>query len=517
MPQPFRIYNTRTRKVEDFLPLEAGKVGLYVCGMTVYDRAHVGHARAMVLFDTFVRYLRHRGWVVSFVRNFTDVDDKIISRAGQLGISAEQLARREIEAFERDVLALGLAAPSLEPTVTGSIDAIQRMITRLIDQGHAYEAEGNVWFAVDSFSRYGALSGQKPGELRSADAAAGKRHAADFALWKAAKPGEPAWESAWGAGRPGWHIECSAMAYEALGTTFDIHGGGLDLVFPHHENEVAQSECANGATYARYWMHNGLLTVAEGQKMGKSLGNVVNIEAVVQQFPAEAIRLYYLQDHYRSPLPWSEQSLPEALGMLSRLYDARDAAESIAGSKLASGSPAASSPAASSPAASSPAELDKLAKELGPDAQAVVEQARGFATRFYAALDDDFNTARALAEAFSLARALNRFAAHKKAKQRGAPIVAPALAAFELVSHSIGLLGSSAQELIEEVKDKRLSAFGLLRQEVEQKIAARQEHREQKRWSEADAIRKELEVQRIQIMDSPEGCRWRVALTSASE
>ena len=506
MPQPFRIYNTRTRKVEDFQPVEAGKVGLYVCGMTVYDRAHVGHARAMVVFDTFVRYLRHRGWAVTFVRNFTDVDDKIIRRAAQLGISAEQLARQEIEAFQRDTRSLGLAAPSLEPTVTGSIDAIQRFITRLIEGGHANVAEGNVWFAVDSFARYGALSGQKPEELRSADAAAGKRHPADFALWKAAKPGEPAWQSGWGPGRPGWHIECSAMAYESLGTTFDIHGGGLDLVFPHHENEVAQSECANGATYARYWMHNGLLTVAEGQKMGKSLGNVVNIEAIVEQFPAEAVRLYYLQDHYRSPLPWSEEALPEALGMLSRLYDAREAAEAIAGGA-----------AGSSDATSNDAEIDKLAKELGPDAQAVVQQARGFAARFYAALDDDFNTARALAEAFSLARAINRFSAHKKAKQRGAPIVAPALAAFELVAQSIGLLGASAHEFIEDVKDKRLSALGLVRQDVEQKIAERQQHREQKRWTEADAIRKELEAQRIQIMDSPEGCRWRVALSSARE
>jgi cysteinyl-tRNA synthetase len=472
--------------------------------MTVYDRAHVGHARAMVVFDTFVRYLRHRGWVVSFVRNFTDVDDKIIRRAAQLGISPEQLARQEIEAFQRDTRSLGLAAPSLEPTVTGSIPAIQTFISRLIERGHAYVAEGNVWFAVDSFARYGALSGQKPDELRSADAAAGKRHAADFALWKAAKPGEPAWESAWGPGRPGWHIECSAMAYESLGTTFDIHGGGLDLVFPHHENEVAQSECANGATYARYWMHNGLLTVAEGQKMGKSLGNVVNIEAIVQQFPAEAVRLYYLQDHYRSPLPWSDEALPEALGMLSRLYDAREAAEAIAGGAAPAGT-------------SSAAELDKLAKELGPDAQAVVEQARGFAARFYAALDDDFNTARALAEVFSLARAINRFAAHKKAKQRGAPIVAPALAAFELVAQGIGLLGGGVHAFIEEVKDKRLSALGLVRHEVEQKIAARQEHREQKRWSEADAVRKELEAQRIQLMDAPDGCRWRVALTSARE
>ena len=242
--------------------------------------------------------------------------------------------------------------------------------------------------------------------------------------------------------------------------------------------------------------------------MGKSLGNVVNIETIVQQFPAEAVRVYSLQDHYRSPLPWSDAALPEALGMLSRLYDAREAAEAIAGSN---------GNATAGNAHVSAAELDKLAKELGPDAQAVLEQARGFATRFYAALDDDFNTARALAEAFSLARALNRFAAHKKAKQRGAPIVAPALAAFELVSQSIGLLGSSVQDFIEDVKDKRLSALGLVREQVEEKIAARQQHREHKRWSEADAIRAELEAQRIQLMDSPEGCRWRVALTSARD
>jgi cysteinyl-tRNA synthetase len=504
MPSPFRLYNTRTRKVEDFEPVQTGKVGLYVCGMTVYDRAHVGHARAMVVFDAFVRYLRHRGWDVKFVRNFTDVDDKIIRRAGELGIPSEQLARQEIEAFQRDTAALGLVPPTLEPTVTSSIESIQRFIARLIDQGHAYVAEGNVWFAVDSFERYGALSGQKPDELRSADAADGKRHPADFALWKAAKPGEPEWASPWGPGRPGWHIECSAMAFESLGTTFDIHGGGLDLVFPHHENEVAQSECANKATYARYWMHNGLLTVAEGQKMGKSLGNVVNIEDIVRDFPAEAVRLYYLQDHYRSPLPWSAAALPEALGMLSRLYDAREAAEAIAGN-------------ASGATASSPGDADKVAKELGPDAQAVVEQARGFEARFHAALDDDFNSAKALAEAFTLARAVNRFSAHKKAKQRGGPVVAPALAAFQLVSQAIGLLGASAHEFAEEVKDKRLSALGLHRDEVEQKIAARQEHREQKRWTDADAIRHELEAKGIQIMDSPEGSRWRVALTSARD
>jgi cysteinyl-tRNA synthetase len=492
MPPRFRIYNTKTRKAEDFVPLLEGHVGLYVCGMTVYDRAHVGHARAMVVFDTFVRYLRHRGWDVTFVRNFTDVDDKIIRRATEEGIDPAALAQREIDAFHADVAALGLANPTHEPRVTESIDDILAMIGRLLEAGHAYVADGNVWFSVETFERYGALSGQKVDQLRSADVAEGKRAAADFALWKSAKPGEPAWDSPWGPGRPGWHIECSAMAHAVLGKTMDIHGGGLDLVFPHHENEIAQSECGNAAPYANYWMHNGLLTMAEGQKMGKSLGNVVNIEGVVQQFPAEAVRLYYLQDHYRSPLPWNDEALPEALGMLSRLYDARDLADAMGGEE----------------------DADKVAADLGDDAQTVLALGQAFEARFYAALDDDFNTSQALAHLFSLARAVNRFAGHKKANKRGGPVVAPARAAFALVAEALGLLASGTADFIEEVKVKRLAALGLSRADIEAAVAARQTHRAEKRWDEADALRKQLEDQGVMIMDGPEGSRWRVKLLS---
>jgi cysteinyl-tRNA synthetase len=493
MSAPFRLHNTRTRKTEDFVPLEEGRVGLYVCGMTVYDRAHVGHARAMVVFDTFVRYLRFRGWQVKFVRNFTDVDDKIIRRAAQIGVDPARLAQDEIDAFHRDLDALGLMRPDEEPRVTASMADIIALIGTLVERGHAYETSGNVWFSVGTFDKYGQLSGQKVEELRSADAAEGKRDPADFALWKTAKPGEPAWESPWGPGRPGWHIECSAMAKRCLGETIDIHGGGMDLVFPHHENEVAQSECGNGQRYANYWMHNGLLTMAEGQKMGKSLGNVVNIEDVLAQFPAEAARLYYLQNHYRSPLPWGPDALLEALGMLSRLYDARDVAESMGGEE----------------------DADRVADELGRDAKAVLELGRGFKAAFLAALDDDFNTAKGLGHLFTLARAINRFAGHKKAKKRGGPVVAPALEAFALVAEATDLMSTPTQAFIEEVKDKRLAVLGVSREDVERKLHERERLRAEKQWQEADAVRDDLLASGIQIMDGVQGSRWRVRVESS--
>jgi len=346
MEHKLRVYNTLTRRVEDFVPLEPGRVRLYVCGMTVYDEAHIGHARAMVVFDTVARYLRHRGWAVTYVRNYTDVDDKIIARAASAGRGALELAEQYIASFQVDTAGLGLVPPDHEPRVSRSIPEIVAMIAELLKRGHAYEGGGSVWFAVETSPGYGKLSGQKVDELRSADAGV-KRHPADFALWKQAKPGEPAWDSPWGQGRPGWHIECSAMCRAVLGEQIDIDGGGLDLVFPHHENEVAQSEGATGAVpFAGTWMHNGLVTVADGQKMGKSLGNAVNIKALLGEFPAESIRLFYLQNHYRSPLQWEPAALPDALAALARLYDAREAAESMAGEDDAA----------------------RVAEELGPDA-----------------------------------------------------------------------------------------------------------------------------------------------------
>ena len=492
MPAPFRLYNTLSRSVEDFTPQTPGHIGLYVCGMTVYDLCHAGHARAMVTFDTFVRYLRHRGWSVKFVRNFTDVDDKIIHRAAEQGIEPLALAQQQIDYFHEDVRALGLADPDEEPRVSTSIGDIIAMIARLVERGHAYAADGSVWYDVRSFEGYGSLSGQKVDELRNPDVGEGKRSPTDFALWKAAKPGEPAWDSPWGAGRPGWHIECSAMASTCLGDTFDIHGGGLDLVFPHHENEIAQSEGASGCTYARWWMHNGLLTVPGGRKMGKSEGNAFTIRDLLSLFPAESVRLYYLQNHYRSPLPWDADALPAALGMTCRLYEAREVAEAMKGEEPA----------------------DQVARDLGEDAQAVLALARAFPQQFHAALDDDFNTSKALSYVFELARAVNRFDNHKRARKRGAPVVAEALRCFELVSQALGLLGDDVSAFMEEVKDKRLGAMGLSRADIEDLLEQRLVARKARDWGRADAIRDELEAKSIVVMDTAAGVDWRVRITS---
>jgi cysteinyl-tRNA synthetase len=490
MARAFRIYNTLSRRSEEFQPVEPGKIGIYVCGMTVYDDVHVGHARAMVIFDSFVRHLRSVGWEVNFVRNFTDVDDKIIRRANDLGEEPLALAQRYIDRFHRDVDGLGLLRPDSEPRVSTCIGDIQDVIGRLIEKGHAYVSEGTVWFAVKTSAAYGQLSGQNVDELRSPDEVAGKRHSADFALWKAVKPGEPSWESPWGDGRPGWHIECSAMAHKEIGTNVDIHGGGIDLVFPHHENEIAQSECAQDCKYVNYWMHNGMLTMSSGQKMGKSLGNVIPLWEALEKFPAEALRLYYLQSHYRSPLPWSAEALPDALGMLGRLYDALETGQSFGGQ----GNP------------------DEIASQMGDDAKALLELGRGFAERYNAALDDDFNTARGLGFLFEVARAINRFSGHKKARKRGGPVVAPALEAFQLVGKTIGLMNLPVDDFHAEVKRKRLQVLGVSEAEVEAALVERAQARQDKDWAKADAMRDKLESMNIVVMDGPEGPIWRVKL-----
>jgi cysteinyl-tRNA synthetase len=490
MAAPFRIYNTRTRTVEPFRPLIEGKLGIYVCGMTVYDRCHMGHARAMVVFDAFVRYLRFRGWDVNFVRNFTDIDDKIIARASEIGEDPMALAARFIDAFHEDADALGLIRPDAEPKVSESIDGITALIVSLIDKGHAYDNAGTVWFDVKSLPSYGQLSGQKVDELNSPDSVQGKKHPADFALWKAAKPGEPSWESPWGPGRPGWHIECSAMAMGCIGETLDIHGGGLDLVFPHHENEVAQSEAHSHKTYANYWMHNGMLTMASGQKMGKSLGNVWNVQNALSEIPAEAIRLYYLGALYRSPLPWGDDALPEALGSLCRLYEAREVAEAMGGNE----------------------DPSQVARDLGEDAERVLSLSKSFEARFLGALDDDFNTAKAMAYLFELVRAVNRFGNHKKAKKRGGPVVADALAALHLVSQTLGVLSMDVETYQEEVKDKRCRAMGLTRESVEAQIEARTVARANKDWAQSDTIRNALDDAGVVLMDSTEGTTWRLQI-----
>jgi len=477
--------------MEDFKPIEEGKIRLYVCGMTVYDNAHIGHARAMVVFDAFVRYLRFRNWDVNFVRNFTDVDDKIIRRAAEQNVEPMELAERYIAAFQRDAGHLGLLTPDSEPRVSTSIQDIIDMIQTLIEKDHAYTSDGSVWFNVPSFKSYGGLSGQKVDSLQSADTVAGKKHPADFALWKAVKPGEPFWESPWGPGRPGWHIECSAMSKCCLGDEIDIHGGGLDLVFPHHENEIAQSEASSGKKFSRYWMHNGLLTMKGGQKMGKSLGNVINIEDALNDYPAETIRLYLLQNHYRSPLPWSGDALNEALAMLARLYEAVESAEAMGGQEKA----------------------QDVAKSLGEDAQTVLDLGTSFHQKMLNFLDEDFNTSGVLGLAFELARAINRFSAHKKAKKRGGPLVKEALIGLRSMNEAIGLLGANVSDFQVEVKSKCLRAMGLDESTIDEKLVARKEARANKDWATSDQIRDELDAMGILIMDTTDGVEWRVKLT----
>jgi cysteinyl-tRNA synthetase len=443
-----RLHNTLQRTLEPLQTREPGKVGLYVCGMTVYDYCHIGHARAMLSFDFVVRHLRHRGYEVEFVRNHTDVDDKIIARAREKGVDPIALSAFFVEALEQDLAALGLVAPTRTPKVSDHIDDILALIGMLVDRGHAYRADnGDVYFAVESFPEYGKLSGKKLEDLRAGERVAvesAKRHPGDFALWKAwtGDASEPAWDSSWGKGRPGWHIECSAMSRHYLGDTFDIHGGGIDLVFPHHENE---------------------------------------------QVPAEALRLLYAGTHYRSPLPYSTEGLIAALASLDRIYTAKETAAEVA----AKGA-------------------DVPVAQLGEVGREVLELATAFPARFDAAMDEDFNTAGAVGHLFELVRAVNRFGNDKKLRAKGAAVMKPALAAFALAGDVLGIGAMAPQAFFDEVKTKRLAAAGKSTAEVEARIAARAAARAAKDWAEADRLRAELDAEGIVVMDGVEGSTWRM-------
>ncbi len=428
-----RLYDTARRKKVELAPLREGELGLYICGPTVYDMCHVGHARCYVAFDVVVRYLRHRGYRVTYVRNITDVDDKIITRANEVGEPALSLSRRFAEAFGADMAALGNLPPDVEPRVSDHIPEIVALIQEILAAGHAYEVQGDVYFQVDSFAGYGALSGRNLDELRAGarvDVDARKRSPLDFALWKAAKPGEPSWESPWGAGRPGWHIECSAMSSRYLGPSFDIHGGGMDLIFPHHENEVAQSRAIGGPeSFARHWMHNGFINVRTAEdteeKMSKSLGNFFTIREVLARHEPEALRLFLLGTQYRKPLSFDLErsgaqvrfvSLEDAERRLSYTYATLARVEGA----LAQGKPAA------------------------PGAE-VLPPVADLQERLYAALDDDFNTAAAVGYVSEVLTLANRLldqpgSAPKPTRRRTLEQV---LGSMRLVSELLGVFGES--------------------------------------------------------------------------
>ena len=456
------IHNSLTRRKEPFQPLTPEQVRMYVCGMTVYDLCHLGHARVLVVFDVVYRHLKRLGYAVTYVRNITDVDDKIIRRADENGEPMAALTERFIAAMHEDADRLGVLRPDQEPRATGHMAEMHAMIRRLLDKGHAYVADnGDVYYAVASFPGYGRLSGKDPQDLRAGarvEVEEAKQDPLDFALWKAAKPGEPAWESPWGPGRPGWHIECSAMSTGCLGNHFDIHGGGADLMFPHHENEIAQSEGATGEPFVNVWMHNGFVRVND-EKMSKSLGNFFTVRDILERYQPEEVRYFILASHYRSPLNYDDSQLDGARAALTRLYTA----------------------------------LRGLPADAGPAGGAAYRE------RFDAAMNDDFNTPEALAVLFDLAREVNRL--------RGGDAAAAAGLAAELrlLGDDLGLLGQDPEAYLKAGAGED----GLTDAAIEDLINRRTAARKAKDFAEADRIRDELQAAAILLEDGPGGTTWR--------
>jgi cysteinyl-tRNA synthetase len=477
---PLRLFNTLTSDKQDFVPIRPGRIGIYVCGITVYDLAHVGHARMLTAFDVVVRALRWTGWQVAYVRNWTDVDDKIIRRAQERGEEPLHLAGHFIDECRRDMQALNILAADLEPKATDHIPEMLLLIGKLIERGHAYAAGGDVYFAVRSFPNYGKLSKRNLDDLLSGarvELGELKRDPLDFALWKATKPGEPesvSWESPWGPGRPGWHLECSAMCQKYLGTTFDVHGGGKDLVFPHHENEIAQSEAASGQELAHYWLHNGFVTL-DAEKMSKSLGNFKTIRDLLAHWDGEALRAFLLSTHYRHPINFAESAVADADRRIDYFYETLAKADAFLAQKKHQGA-----------------------------AEAVGEHLQAFRD----ALEDDINTAEAMARVERVYGLLN---ARVDAK---APLaeVAALLKTARTLSEVLGLAGRSPLEAIRERRRLAAGRKGIDPKWVEERIAARIAARKAKDFAQADSIRAEVAGKGVELRDGPQGTDWRVLL-----
>jgi len=475
-----RVYNTLGGKKEKFEPVEPGKISMYVCGPTVYDSCHIGHARSVVVFDVIARYFRAIGYDVTYVRNFTDVDDKIINKANQLGIESVEVAEKFIQEFYEDMGALNVERATIEPKATENIDEIIRVIEILIGKDMAYAVDGDVYFAVEKFRDYGKLSGRKLEDMEAGarvEVDDRKRNPMDFALWKAAKPNEPAWESPWGQGRPGWHIECSAMSSRFLGETFDIHGGGKDLIFPHHENEIAQSEAAFEQPFAKYWLHNGFVNIRH-EKMSKSLGNFLTIKEVIQQYHPEVVRLFLLSHHYRSPIDFTDQALDEAAAGLDKLY----------------------------------ALLDRLDSRLGTG-QETSESASGeLWSRFCDAMNDDFNTAQGIGYLFDSVRNLNRLLDDNPQKLSGEKrsLLEDGRTNIRTISSVLGVLVESPSDYFDTQKTRALEKAGIDAAEVERLVAERSAARKEKDWAAADRIRNQLEEMNIIVEDRPDGPIWKI-------
>ncbi len=462
-----KLYNSLTRQKEEFKPMKPGEVKIYACGPTVYDFFHIGNARPFIVFDALRRYFEYCGYTVKFVQNFTDIDDKMIKRANEEGITVKELADRFIGEYEIDAKGLGIEEATVHPRATENIAEIIALVQKLIEEGYAYEVDGDVYYSTKKFDGYGKLSHQPLEDLEAGARISvdeRKRDAMDFALWKAQKPGEPAWESPWGMGRPGWHIECSAMATKYLGETIDIHAGGKDLIFPHHENEIAQSEAASGKPFAHYWLHNGYINI-DNVKMSKSKGNFFTVRDIVKEFDYEVIRFFMLSAHYRSPINFSRDLLAQAQNALERLYNCREKVEFFLENAVDGGEAADS---------------------------ALTEAVGRIKDEFRAAMDDDINTAGALAALFDLSRTIN--SALDAAQQPSKQAAQLAHQTFMELASVLGVLQKREEDTLDS--------------EVEALIAQRTEARKNKDFAAADAIRDKLTQMGIILKDTPNGVTW---------
>jgi cysteinyl-tRNA synthetase len=494
-----KIYNSLTREKEEFKPVEQGKVKMYVCGMTVYSDAHIGHARTYFAFDVIRRYFEYKGYEVMYVQNITDVDDKIIAAANKEGVDALEYSKRYANRCFGDLDKLGIRRADIYPKASETIPDMIKLTEKIIDNGYGYESEGDVYFSVEKFKYYGKLSGQRLDDLMAGariDSDDKKKNPFDFALWKKSKPDEPAWDSPWGSGRPGWHIECSAMSSKYLGLPFDIHGGGMDLRFPHHENEIAQAEAATGKDFAKIWMHIGLLTV-DGEKMSKSIGNIVNVKELLEKWDPEVIRFFFAQAHYRSPPDFSEKALKNAKKGLERIHRVKEKLEDFASRKA-----------------------EKINNEdLSPNEKDFLKDIINFKTSFESAMNDDFNTPQAVSIIFDFVNNSNRF--FEKATKSNPHIcrlaldslfdLGSVLTLFQPPKVKNGKLDDGFLKQVQKIADKyKTNAEGkTIEESIDLLLKKREEARNKKDWNTADGIRNDLDKIGFEIQDTSDGPVWR--------
>ena len=480
-----RVFNTLGGKKEQFEPLEPGRVRMYVCGPTVYDDSHIGHARSVVVFDVIARYLKAKGYDLTYVRNFTDVDDKIIDKANQLGMDCKAVAEKYITEFYKDMDALNVERATIEPKATEHMNQILQFVEKLIQKGFAYRINGDVYYSVEKFKEYGKLSGRRLEDMEAGarvDIDERKRNPFDFVLWKSAKPGEPAWESPWGMGRPGWHIECSAMSNEYLGETFDIHGGGKDLCFPHHENEIAQSESVSGKLFVKYWIHNGFVNINR-EKMSKSLGNFLMIKDVLKIYHPETVRLFLLSNHYRSPIDFTDQALDEARMGLDKIY----------------------------------ALLLRVDNKMGVESTQDIESG-DFWQQFCEAMDDDFNSARGIGIIFDMVRKVNRMLDKYDEKIDFGRLfsypekqhIQSSLADIRRAGNILGILLETPADYFDKKQKQVLEQKSVDPTMIEKMVEERNAARKAKDWKKADQIRNQLADMDVILEDRPEGTVWKI-------